>query len=124
MLILEKMRGLSEKNGWNIFSLGIIFLKKTNGLSPRVHGPPLARSTVDCSWTGGSSSPKLGLRSLRCSRAPTKRQTMGRRVREPVKGLTGGRAAARWPGDGGEWATAINVPVRGSLELRERRRRE
>jgi hypothetical protein len=29
-----KMRGLSEKNGWNIFSLGLFFLKKTRGPSP------------------------------------------------------------------------------------------
>jgi hypothetical protein len=41
-------------------------------------------------------------------------------VGEPVKCLTGGRAAVRWPGDGGERAAAVGVPVRGSLELRER----
>jgi hypothetical protein len=41
-------------------------------------------------------------------------------VGEPVKGLTGGRAVARWPGDGGERVAVVGVLVRGSLELRER----
>jgi hypothetical protein len=43
---------------------------------------------------------------------------------EPVKVLTGGWAAASWPGDRREQAVAVGVPVRGSLKLRERRRRE
>jgi hypothetical protein len=42
----------------------------------------------------------------------------------PLKGLTGERAVVRWPGDGGERVAVVDVPVRGSLELRERRRRE
>jgi hypothetical protein len=41
-------------------------------------------------------------------------------VGEPVKGLIGGRAVVRWPGDGGEQVAAVGVLVRGSLELRER----
>jgi hypothetical protein len=48
----------------------------------------------------------------------------GDRVEEPVKGLTEGWAAVRWAGDGGEWTVVVGVLVRGSLELRERRRRE
>jgi hypothetical protein len=65
-----------------------------------------------------------GLRPLWCSRAPAKGGGRGDGVREPIKGLTGGRGVVRWPGDGGEQAVAVSVTVRGSLELRERERRE
>jgi hypothetical protein len=43
---------------------------------------------------------------------------------EPIKGLSRGRPTAKWPGNGGERAAAVSVPVRGSLKLRERRRKE
>jgi hypothetical protein len=54
-LILKMPRGLNAKCRKLEF-LGIIFLKETRGLSPRVRGPPGLRSTVD--WpplpTGGA----------------------------------------------------------------------
>jgi hypothetical protein len=45
-LISKKPRGLNAKCPKLDF-LGIVFLKETHGLSPRVRGPPGLRSTVD-----------------------------------------------------------------------------
>jgi hypothetical protein len=51
---------------------------------------------------GLGSSSELILRPLRGSRPPGKGRRMGVGVGEPVKGLNGGRVAARWPGDEGK----------------------
>jgi hypothetical protein len=60
-----------------------------------IHRGPAAIAVLE-------SSPKLNLQPLRGSRSPGKGRGWGVGVGEPVKGLTGGRAAARWPGDGGK----------------------
>jgi hypothetical protein len=75
-LILEKMRGLSAKcRKWNIREL---FLQgKSRGLSPRAVDHVQPRSMVDRPWTAALSSPELGLRPLRCPRAPAKGRERG-----------------------------------------------
>jgi hypothetical protein len=95
-LILKKMRGLSAKCQKKEFP-GIILLKKNSWTA-------LARSTVD--WRPLPRSGAHRSLSSSHSRAQGHRGRgggRGVRVREPVKGLIGGRAAARWPGDGGKW---------------------
>jgi hypothetical protein len=102
-LILKKMRGLSAECQ-NIEFPGINLLKKnlwTKSTSP-LTAP--ARSTVDrrplprsgAHWSSGSSHSGAQGHWGRGG-------GWGVRVGEPVKGLTGGWAVVRWPGDGGKW---------------------
>jgi hypothetical protein len=48
------------------------------------------------------NSSELRFRPLQGSRLPRKGEGRGVRVREPIKGRTGGRAVARRPSDGGK----------------------
>jgi hypothetical protein len=101
-LILKKMRGLSAKCQKKAFS-GIILLKKNPWTKSTSPWTAPAQSTVDrrpllCSGAHRSSGSGH-------SRAQGRRGRGGGRgvgVGEPVKGLTGGPATARWPGDGGK----------------------
>jgi hypothetical protein len=94
-LILEKMRGLSAKCQKMEFS-GIILPKKTSWIAP-------AWSTMDrLPWptSGACQSSASGHSGAQGHWGRGGGRGVG--VREPVKGLTGGRVAARWPGDGGK----------------------
>jgi hypothetical protein len=118
------MRGLSEKMARIYFHWDYFF--EENPVD-RVH-VSVDDPWLDPPWTihGRAARARRNLAS-RCSGAQVHQPRGGGRgdgVGEPVKGLTGGWVVARWPGDGGEWVVTIGVPVRGSLELRERRRRE
>jgi hypothetical protein len=101
-LILKKMRGLSAKCQKKEFP-GIILLKKNPWTKSTSPWTAPARSTVD--W---QPLPRSGAhRSLGSghSGAQGHRGWGGGRgvgVGEPIKGLTGGWAAARWSGDGGK----------------------
>jgi hypothetical protein len=109
-LILKKMRGLSAKCQKKEFS-GIILLNKnpwTKSTSPwtvpawsTVDRRPLPHSGAHRSLASGHSGAQ-GHRGRGGGR--------GVGVREPVKGLTGGRAAARRPGDGGKqrWRSVLS----------------
>jgi hypothetical protein len=115
-LIFEKPRGFFVKLP-GIIDFRIIFLKKTRGPSPRVRGPRQPGPP----WTvrGRVARAHWSLASGRSDAQGRQPRGRGRGdgVGEPVEGLTGGQ-----PIEG--TAAAVGVPVRGSLELRERRRRE
>jgi hypothetical protein len=119
-LILEKMRGLSAKCREMGFSRNYFVEEKP---VDQVHG------SVDHPWLGPLWTIRGWAAQTHRSLASDHSGSQGHQprgrgqgdgVREPVNGLTGGRAAVRSPGDGGEWAVAVGVPVRGSLKLRER----
>jgi hypothetical protein len=99
-MILEKMRGLGAKCQKMEFP-GIILLKKnpwTKSMSPLTVP---ARSTMDRRpWpaSGAHRSSASGHCGAQGHQGRGRGQGVG--VGEPVKGLTGGRVAARWPGDG------------------------
>jgi hypothetical protein len=122
-LILEKMRGLSAKCGEMSFSRNYFVEEKP---MDQVHG------SVDHLWLGPPWT-VCGRAARACqSLASSHSGSQGRQQRgegrgdgvgEPVKGLSRGRAVARWP-DEGERVAVVGALMRGSLELRERRRRE
>jgi hypothetical protein len=93
-LILEKLRGLSVKYLKLDFS-GIVFLKKTCGLSPRVcglrrPGPP---------WTGGHchSRELIGARPLAALVPESSDRGVGERKGGPVNSMAGlPRLGRRW----------------------------
>jgi hypothetical protein len=109
-LILKKMRGLSAKCQKKEFP-GIILLKKNPWTAPArstVDRRPLPRSGAHQS-SGSGHSGAQGLRG--------RGRGWGVGVGEPVKGLTGGRAAARWPNDRGKrrwWSVLSEVGVADS----------
>jgi hypothetical protein len=102
-LILEKMRGLSAKCQKMEFP-GIILVMKNPWTKSTSPWTAPAQSTVDQRpWptSGAHRSSASGH-----SRAQGRWGRGGGRgvgVGEPVKGLNGGWAAARWLGDGGKW---------------------
>jgi hypothetical protein len=124
MLILEKMRGLSAKCQEMGLSRNYFVEEKP---MDQVHG------YVDHPWLGppwtvhGRAARAHQSLASGCNGAQgcqPRGGGWGDWIKEPVKGLTGGRVAARWPGDRGEQAAVAGVPLSGSLELRERRWRE
>jgi hypothetical protein len=78
-------------------------------------------STVDWPWTVAPSSPELGLRSLRCPRAPAKGRVSGSGTREPDGPLTGAWEAVRRPDDGGEDGSGRNFGAESTWAQRVRR---
>jgi hypothetical protein len=101
-LILEKMRGLSAKCRKMEFP-GIILLKKnlwTKSTSPWTMP---AWSTMDRRPWPASGARRSSASGHSGAQGPRGRGGgWGVGVREPVKGLIGGRVAARWPGDEGK----------------------
>jgi hypothetical protein len=109
---LEKMRGLSEKMDGIYFHWGLFFRRKP---VDRVH-ESMDHPWLSPPWTVHGPAARAH-RSLASGRSGAQgRQPWGGgrgdRVGEPVKGLTEGRVVVRWPGDGGERALAVGVPVR------------
>jgi hypothetical protein len=95
-LILKRMRGLTAKCQKKEFP-GIILLKKNSWTA-------LARYTMDrrpLPRSGAHRSSSFGHSKAQGRRG--RGGGWGVRVGEPVNCLTGGRAAARWPGDEGKW---------------------
>jgi hypothetical protein len=102
-LILKKMRGLSAKCRKMEFP-GIILLKKNPWIKSTSPWTAPARSTVD-RWLLPRSGAHWSLGSGHSGAQGHRGRGGGRGVGvgEPVKGLTRGRVAARWSGDGGKW---------------------
>jgi hypothetical protein len=101
-LILKKMRGLSAKCQKSEFP-GFVFLKKNPWTKSTSLWTAPARSNMDrrpLPHSGAHRSSGSGHSGAQGHRG--RGGGRGVRVGEPVKGLTGGRAAARWSGDGGK----------------------